>query len=225
MPRTTWLELEEARAARTQLARRSPRADRELPAALRSPVAAPLVDPTPEQEPPRARLLEGHRIALAVLAALSCLCLASRALDGSSSAMPFGGDPVADAAGSSVLLADGVAPSQDRIELTSLARLAALERAAASTPERERDRSDKPSGGDSEGTPGQGGPGGSGSNSGGQPEPEPGLLPPLPAPLPGVDPDDPPDLDPSGTLPELPSVTLPDLDPPLPTVPSPTELP
>ncbi|MGH2995005.1 MAG: hypothetical protein ACRDM9_01680 [Gaiellaceae bacterium] len=226
MPPTTWLELEEAQTARTQPARRPPRADRELPAALRAPVTAALVDPTPQPEPPRARVLERHRIALAVLAALACLCLASRALDVSLPALAFGSDPVAGEAGGAVRLVQGAADvNQDRSELASLARLAALERATASTLERERDRSDKRSGGDSEGTPGQGGPGGSWSDSGGQPGPELGLLPTLPAPLPDVDPDDLPDLDPSGTLPELRSVTLPDLDPPLPTVPSPTELP
>ncbi|MGH3034027.1 MAG: hypothetical protein ACRDON_05655, partial [Gaiellaceae bacterium] len=121
MPPTTWLELEEAQTARTQPARRPPRAVRELPAALRAPIAATPVDPSPQPEPPRARLLERHRIALAVLAALACLCLASRALDGSSSALPFGGGPVAGEDASTVRLVHGVvALNQDHIELTSL---------------------------------------------------------------------------------------------------------
>lgn len=195
--------------------------------ALRTPVTAAPVDPTPQPKPARAGLLERSRVALAVAAALSCLYFAGRALEGSSSALPLGGDPVAGEAGSGVLLGDGVpSVNQDIRALASLARRAALERAVAA-PEREQDRSGTPSGGASGGA-GQEGSGGSGSDSGGQPGPEQpaqGLLPPLPAPLPDVDPDDVPELDPTGTLPPLPSTNLPELDPSLPTVESPVELP
>jgi hypothetical protein len=226
MPPTTWLEREDARTARQQPAGRHPRADRQLPAALREPVVAASVDPKPQPVPQRAHRHERRRLTLAVLAALSCLYLGAHAFD-VSSALPFGGDPIPSEAGSAVRLAHGgAAVRRDRGELLSLARRAALERAATTALERGRDR-DKPSGGGSTGAPGQGGSGGSGSDSDGQPEPEPpqGLLPPLPAPVPDVDTGDLPELDPSGTLPELPTVTLPELDPPLPTVESPVELP
>jgi hypothetical protein len=224
MPQTTWPE-QQVRPARAQPARRPPRAAQKLPAALCEPVAVPKVDKAPE--PRRVGPLGRHRVAIALVTGLACLYAAPRALDLSLPTPPFGSDPIPSDASSAVASASSPsALNAERRVLASLARLAALDRSAAPTRTR-GDRSGKPSGGGSGGSPGGGGSDGPGGGSGNQPGTDQplGLLSQLPAPVPSVDPDDLPQLDPAGVLPQLPPVAVPELDPSLPTVESPTELP